>query len=780
MSIGPGSRLGPYEILALAGAGGMGEVYRALDPRLERIVAIKLLPQGFCKDPARLERFRREARLLAALNHPNIAAIYTIDEEEGRPYLVLEFVEGETLAARLARGPLVLEETVAAALQIASAIGAAHSKGVIHRDLKPGNIMLAPGGAVKVLDFGLACSMEQGPGATADAMGTTATTPGAVLGTWGYMSPEQARGEPLDGRSDIWSFGCVLFECLAGRAPFGGRTPAESLARALEREPEWQLLPAAIPPRMLSLLRRCLQKDQAEREGDIARLARDLSAVGADAPGLPGYVSPASAAPSIAVLDFDNLSTDKELEYFCTGITEDILTDLSKIGGLRVVSRSAAARYRGTAVDLPRMAAELNVAAVLQGSVRRAGDRLRITARLVDAARATQVWAERYDRTLQDVFAVQEEIASSIASALRVALTPAESEALLRDRPGDVRAYDLYLQGRHFYQRYTPESLRHALTLFREAAAIDPNYALAWAGIADCHGQMLQFEMAGNREEIARLGLEAARRAIALDPRRAEGHKAEALIWLFSDREKSKAALLRALEVNPRYTPAINNLAGILIGDADLAGALRLVRRAVAIDPHESLNLEWLSKILLWTGQHEEALALTRARKRLSSEPRQVADIHVVEASVHLARGDPEAALRTMSDGRADGGQAGELQAIAAAVAARAGRCDEARRAIAELEAAGGSNDEATIMAAAAALRCGDAAVAARLMSKPVVAWGADTLVRLRPELHATLESGSFAPPRRDAVLVWPAEAPPVDEHVAARFKSVRVETGLP
>ncbi|HKQ19667.1 MAG TPA: protein kinase, partial [Candidatus Eisenbacteria bacterium] len=566
MSLSSGTRIGNYEVVTPQGSGGMGEVYRARDTRLDRTVAIKSLPHAFAAEPERLARFEREAKLLASLSHPNIAAIYGLEEVNGSPYLVLEFVEGETITEQLARGPFSVREALDVAIQVASAIEAAHARGIVHRDLKPGNVMRSPLGIVKVLDFGLAKggAREDGSGEVLSASPTLAasgTAQGVVLGTAPYMSPEQARGKAVDRRTDVWAFGCFVFECLAGRRAFVGETTSDVIARILEREPDWNVMPAGVPSRLRDLVRRCLTKEVEKRPRDIGDLRREMDDIVAQMSLPASHSTGATVLPSLAVLYFENLSSDSDNEYFCSGITEDILTDLSRIRGLRVASRNAVERYRGAPVDLPRVASELGVISVLEGSVRRSGDRVRISAQLINAADGFHLWAERYDRKLDDVFAVQEEIAKSIAEALRVTLTPKESKGLVKNRPDDARAYDLYLRGRARYGAYTPEGIQEALELFQQALGLDSGYALAWAGVADCHGQMLQYGAAEDSQKTAKLGLEAARRAIALSPRLAEGHKAEALVLKFiGDRAGSYAALQKALESNSRFTPALINL----------------------------------------------------------------------------------------------------------------------------------------------------------------------------------------------------------------------------
>jgi serine/threonine protein kinase/tetratricopeptide (TPR) repeat protein len=784
MALASGIRLGCYEIIAPIGAGGMGEVYRARDTRLDRLVAIKALPQEFARDPDRLARFEREAKHLASLDHPNIAGIHGVEESDHVPYLVLEFVAGETLADRIARGPIPLVEALAIGSQVASAVEAAHARGIVHRDLKPGNVMLTPAGSVKVLDFGIAkggfgeAMTPEGP--EAPTVGVTMTGPGVVIGTAGYMSPEQARGLVVDKRTDVWAFGCLLYECLAGRPAFAGGTSTDVIARVLEREPDWNAVPRSAPLR--ELLRRCLTKDRASRAADMRTLRRELAALAKELSPQGSEAGRGSGAnPSLAVLYFENLSSDTESDYFCAGITEDILTDLSKIKGMRVASRNAVARYRGAAADIPRIAGELNVGAVLEGSVRRAGGRVRITAQLINAADGFHLWAERYDRTLEDVFAVQEEIASSIAAALRVALTPAESEDLRRNRPSSVGAYDLYLKGRELYAHYTQGSLARALELFQQAATIEPDYALAWAGIADCYGQMVQWGGATRDDTLIRRGLEAARRAIALDPRLAEGHKAEGLVLtLGGQREQSLASLRRAVEANPRYTPAIINLALADFEKADLAGAERGVRRVLSIDPQESHSWMWLAQICFATRRDEDAIEATRRLEQVAVERLYVTSAHYIRSAVHLRRGELDAAAREIRAGRAAGAEPANMRLLEATISWRAGRLEEAARWLDEVEASPGIDQLALVLGAEAAVGLGNKDRALRFLGRPMATLGAPIFARLTPGLHPVLELPPFAPRRSSLTLVWPAEAPPPEPAIRELFAEARTESGLP
>ena len=770
MTLTAGTRLGAYEISGTLGAGGMGEIYRARDVRLDRAVAIKALPREFAHDPERRARFEREARLVASLSHPNIAGIYGIEDFERVPFLVLEYVPGETLAAKLSRGALPIAETVGIASQIASAMAAAHDRGIVHRDLKPGNVMLTPEGAVKVLDFGIAKAAH---GAPAEGTSDTMTREGTVLGTAAYMSPEQARGKGVDRRADVWAFGCILFECLAGRRPFHGATGTDTLVNVLEREPDWSTLPPSIPAALREGIRRCLQKDPSQRPSELTDLRRELERM--VAPQLGGTPGAAASSPSLAVLYFENISSDKESEYFCAGITEDILTDLSKIKGLRVASRNAVAKFRGTAVDIPRVAADLGVTAVMEGSVRRSGDRVRITAQLINAADGFHLWAERYDRTLQDVFAVQEEIASSIATALRGALTPSEAKELRRDRPSDARAYDLYLKGREQYGRYSRESLAAAMELFRQAIEFEPDYAMAWAGVADCYGQLHQWGWDPNREGLQR-GLQAARRALALDPKLAEAHKAEALVLRgLGDYEAERDALLRAIECNPRYTPALNNLAVGAFGLGNVAAAERYIREILRIDPHDPFALLWLMQLTVTTGRPEETLEVGAKLLRRSALNFYIVGARIMNAVAHLMLGDPAAALRVVEGTDTDDAMGANADILRAVVAARRGDLEEGGRLLDRSLGTSQLGSFTLVLAAEVEIARGRIDRARDVMKHPIVI---GTMIRLRPELWPLLDDPPFAPRRSPLTLVWPKEAPPPPEGMDQVFQEVRFESG--
>jgi tetratricopeptide (TPR) repeat protein len=439
------------------------------------------------------------------------------------------------------------------------------------------------------------------------------------------------------------------------------------------------------------------------------------------------------------------------------------------------------ARYRGAQVDIPKVAAELGVGAVLEGSVRRAGGRVRISAQLINAADGFHLWADRYDRTLDDVFAVQEEIASSIAEALRVALTPAESKSLVKDRPNDVRAYDLYLKGRAEYGRYTAESLRRALDLFQQAAAIDPGYALAYAGIADCYGQMNQWGGADPGWDVNALGLAAAERAIELNPRLPEAYKAKGLVLRFlDDPVGSRAALTKAVEVDPRFTPALVNLAVDEFRNAHLAGCERLLRRVLEVDPQETFSTGWLSFLLCLTSREDEALALTRRLRTLTDAALYVYWSHTTYAWLAMRQDDVAGVQKAVHDALADGVAANLMAPQEAWILARSGRREVAFRRLAPAEHEQGLGAGGLLAAAMAAIAAGDFERAIGFLTRPIIEDFTMVLTRLEPGTRALLDKPPFAPRRLDRALVWPLEAPMIDAGRHALFREVRVESGLP
>jgi eukaryotic-like serine/threonine-protein kinase len=485
VSLAAGVRLGPYEIESPLGAGAMGVVYKARDTRLDRVVAIKQLT------PQHRERFEREARAIAALNHPHICQVYDV----GPDYLVLEYVEGRPLS-----GPTPPDEARQLAIQIARALQAAHERGILHRDLKPANIMVTGGGMAKLLDFGVAKVLERSPDATD-------TAPGSLLGTPAYMSPEQIEGQPLDARSDVFSFGAVVYEMLSGHRAFAGQTASQVIAAILRDDP-----PAlGTSPGLEQVVRRCLAKRPAERYQTMAEVRRALEEA----------ASPGHRTPSIAVLPFANMSGDKENEYFSDGLAEEIINALAQIPGLKVIARTSAFAFKGKNEDIRGIAEALGVTKVLEGSVRRAGDRIRITAQLISAADGTHLWSERYDRSVADVFAVQDEIAQSIAQAFQMKM--AAKAAVLRAHTPPLPAYEAFLRGRHLLFKFTPDAWARAKEWFDRAIALDPEYPDPHMAIGLGYF-LMGFIGIRSLREVAPFVRAEAQRALALNPSDPQPH----------------------------------------------------------------------------------------------------------------------------------------------------------------------------------------------------------------------------------------------------------------
>jgi serine/threonine-protein kinase len=458
----------------------MGTVYRARDTRLRRDVALKVLPEELRRSATRLARFEQEARLVAALNHPNIAAIYGVEDgAAGVQALVLELIEGKTLATRIAEGRLGVTEALNIARQIAQALDAAHEKGIVHRDLKPANIVITPTGLVKVLDFGVA-KFERAEPIADNTLTAGLTRDGTVVGTPAYMSPEQARGEAVDIRTDIWAFGCVTYEMLTGRALFKSDSVAGTLAAVLTMEPDWDSLPTKIPPAVDVMLRRCLERERARRLGSMAAIRFALEDVDRSEPASrTRSITPSASEPSIAVLPFADMSPSRDHEWFSDGMAEEIINALAQIPGLKVIARTSAFAFKGRHEDIRSIAETLGVANVLEGSVRKAGTRVRITAQLITAADGAHLWSRQFDGEVADVFAIQEETANSIAAALKVALSP---QAAPRKVNRNIGAYETYVKARHlFFTGASPESIQQAKTLLDDAIALDPDFARAYS-----------------------------------------------------------------------------------------------------------------------------------------------------------------------------------------------------------------------------------------------------------------------------------------------------------
>ncbi|MEJ2086228.1 MAG: protein kinase [Acidobacteriota bacterium] len=616
-----GQTLGHYRVLELLGKGGMGEVYRAQDTTLGRQVAIKVLLPEVANDPERISRFEREARLLASLNHPNIATIHGLERAQGTSFLVMELVDGQTLADRIAAGPIPLDDALAVFRQIALALGAAHQKNIIHRDLKPSNIKVTPEGRIKLLDFGLAkanivtsleTELSQSP--TLQMEGTAV---GMLIGTTPYMSPEQARGQPVDERADIWAFGCCLFESLTGRPTFLGETVSDTIAKVLEREPDWRQLPADTPESILQLLRRCLRKSLSERARTIADLDLEIGettfAAGTDR----------RRPRSVAALPFLNLSPDPENEYFADGMTEDVIAQLSKIGNLKVISRTSVMPFKQRQQSLRVMASIIGVVTLMYGSVRRAGNWLRIVAQLIEADTERHLWAETYDRDLDDIFEIQSHVALQIAAALETELTPGVKTRIEKRPTDNLEAYHLYLEGRHCTNRFTDEGIRRGLELYDSALRCDPDYALVHSGKSLAYvliGMGYCSSVLQPAEAYAK-AKEAALRALALDGDLADAHAVLGLVMMASDFDWSGAEveIRRALELHPG-SAQIHATWGLLLSSLERhEESIRALQKARELDPLAAVHASDLATKMLRAGHYEAAVQ--EARHLLELEP---------------------------------------------------------------------------------------------------------------------------------------------------------------
>ena len=676
MALSAGTQLGHFKIVGHLGAGGMGEVYRARDTKLGREVAIKVLREDFAQNAERLIRFEREAKILASLNHNCIGALYdfqtaTLEENIPRPsgpppskgdfgesatgsspplkgdlggctevrFLVLELVEGETLADRIDRGPLSVKETLPLVIQIAEGLEAAHENGIIHRDLKPANIKITPEGKIKVLDFGMAKPIEtiqsSSPTAATKVSGTDptkVTTDGTILGTPAYMSPEQARGQEVDKRTDIWAFGCCLYETLTGRAPFGGKTVSDLMVAILDREPDWEKLPASVPESVTNLVRHCLEKGTRRRlrdAGDIAITLEDAAEAlspRARAPhddresGPPGNGSE-TAIDKIAVLPFTNISGKSDQEWFADGMTEQIIMELAKVKALTVISRTSAMQYKGVVRSIPVIARELNVHAVVEGSVLRVGDEVRITAQLIHGATDEHLWAENYTGTMENVLRLQSEVALSIAREIGASVTPDERSRMSAHPVVDPEAYTLYVQGRHFLYQRTAEGFESARSLFERALDIDPGFALAHVNLGDSFGMQADYGFLDAKTGFTRCEREA-RLTLVLAPALGEAHATLGFVnayyhWNWREAERH---FLKAIDLSPSYASAHHWYGHYLLSMSRFNEGVHAFEKAFRLDPLSPIISALYGVAMTFAEMHHEALAHMAEAERLHSE----------------------------------------------------------------------------------------------------------------------------------------------------------------
>jgi len=720
-----GQILGHYRILEKIGAGGMGVVYRARDERLDRDVALKVLPTGALADDAARRRFRKEALTLAKLAHPHIAMIFDFDTQDRVDFLVMEYVAGQTLALKLNEGVMPEKEILSLGAQIAAALDAAHQEGVVHRDLNPRNILVTPRGQTKVLDFGLAKLLR--PRGDVEATQSFAETEG-VAGTLPYMAPEQLRGEALDGRTDIYALGCVFYEMAAGRRPF-----TEDSAPWLTDEILHQTavspraLNARLSPQFESIILKCMAKDPEDRYQSAKELSVDLrrlatpsaAAVAGTKPrrtqarwlriaigGGAGAISIAALLivlnaggvrdrllgktgtehiRSLAVLPLENLSRDPEQEYFADGMTEQLITDLAKISELKVISRTSVMQYKGARKPLPQIAQELGVDAVVEGSVQRSGDRVRISAQLIDARADQHLWARSYERDLRNVLALQDDVAQAIANELKIKLASEGQPRLTGSRPVDPEAYEAYLKGRYYASKRTEKDLKKSIEYFQQAIEKDPNYASAYSGMADAYA-LLGFRGNLPSNEALSKAKAAALKAVELDDSLADAHASLAFIaeihewdWATAEREYK-----RALELNPGYAAGHNWYAGYLMYVGRFDEGIAEAKRARDLDPLSLPVNNALAGRLLVAGRVDEALE--QLKKTLEMDPR-FASAHQTLGWAYLNMGKHEEAIQEFQQALQLSGTDDTDHMVDLGFAyAAAGKREQARKILAKLQ----------------------------------------------------------------------------------------------
>jgi len=584
---------GKYKIIEEIGRGGMGVVYKAKDMRLDRTVALKFLSSELTQDIEANQRFVQEAKAAAALNHPNITTVYEIEEHQGQTFIAVEHIHGQSLKQRLEGGPLAIDAAKDIALQVAEGLKEAHDKGIVHRDIKPANIMLTEKGKAKITDFGLAKLSD----------GADLTKASTIMGTVAYMSPEQAGGEEVDHLTDIWSLGAIFYEMLAGKKPFTKKHDQALIFSILhDRLKSVSSLRSEIPSYIETTIQRALEKDVTRRFQSVDAFINALK--------YPTAISPSQGEKSIAVLPFTNMSADPEQEYFCDGISEEIINSLTQISELRVVARTSAFSFKGKDIDIREIGKKLNVDKVLEGSVRKSGKRLRITAQLISVIDGYHLWSERYDRNLEDVFEIQDEISLAIVDSLKMRLLKKEKERLVRRATKNSEAYNYYLKGRYFWNKRTKEGLAKSVECFEKAIGKDSGFALAFAGLSDSISTQGFYDFIIPRRKAYDRARKFAQKALQLDDSIGETHVAfgNILAWCDYQWDRAEKEYIKALELNPSDAEAHHMYAHLLSGSCRHDKAIATMREALVLEPL-SVNHHNCKGIILFSARrYDEAI----------------------------------------------------------------------------------------------------------------------------------------------------------------------------